>query len=344
LTSSSLDPSALPVIDLQRSPGGTPIEPSAAARIDAAAREFGFFLITGHGVDRALTDAILDEARAFFDLRDSVKSGVSMRVGGRAWRGWFPVGGELTSGVADVKEGLYLGTELPPDDARVREGRPMHGANVLPDRERPQLRRLVSLWMEEMTRVARALVEAMSSTLGTEAARALDAWLRDPVRLLRFFHYPPEPEAAGRWGVGEHTDYGLLTLLLQDDVGGLEVKTRAGWIDVPPLDGALVVNVGDMFDRLTGGLYRSLPHRVRAAPRHRYSIPFFFDPDWDARLHRLDLPGRTAVVRGARWDAEDLDAFSGTYGEYLSRKVSRVFPELFADAVDAPETIRAPPA
>ena len=87
----------------------------------------------------------------------------------------------------------------------------------------------------------------------------------DPLLLLRFFNYPARPAPADlpvQWGVGEHTDYGLLTMLWQDDVGGLQVRTDDGWLDAPPLPGTFICNVGDMLDRMTGGRYRSVPHRV----------------------------------------------------------------------------------
>src|SRR5207247_6938094 len=95
------------------------------------------------------------------------------------------------------------------------------------------------------------------------------------------------------WGVGEHTDYGLLTILLQDDAGGLEVRSRSRWIPAPPVPGSFVCNIGDMLDRMTRGLYRSTPHRVRnPAPRDRLSFPFFFDPSFFARVRPIEFAGR----------------------------------------------------
>jgi isopenicillin N synthase-like dioxygenase len=130
--------------------------------------------------------------------------------------------------------------------------------------------------------------------------------------------------------VGEHTDYGLLTLLAQDDCGGLQVKSRDGWIGAPPIADTLVCNIGDMLDRLTGGFYRSTPHRVRnVSGRDRLSFPLFFDPRWDAVIE--PLPERAAHARddsGERWDRANVHVFRGTYGEYLLGKVGKVFPEL----------------
>jgi polar amino acid transport system ATP-binding protein len=155
----------------------------------------------------------------------------------------------------------------------------------------------------------------------------------DPLLLLRLFNYPSRPVPAGssaQWGVGEHTDYGLLTMLWQDDVGGLQVRTDGGWIDAPPLPGSFVCNIGDMLDRMTGGRYRSLPHRVaiNTSGRDRLSIPLFFDPDFAWRV--APVPGATAGTddSGRRWDGANLQAFEGTYGDYVSAKVGKVFPEL----------------
>jgi isopenicillin N synthase-like dioxygenase len=136
--------------------------------------------------------------------------------------------------------------------------------------------------------------------------------------------------------VGEHTDYGLLTILLQDDAGGLEVKSRSGWVSAPPVPGSFVCNIGDMLDRMTGGLYRSTPHRVRnTAPRDRLSFPFFFDPNFFAPVRPIELPEhqRRHDDRDERWDRASVHAFEGTYGDYLLGKVGKVFPELRSAAL-----------
>src|SRR5579862_7245336 len=123
-----------------------------AAEIDAACRDSGFFYVVGHGVPETLTARVDSLAREFFALPDSEKSAIAMRNGGRAWRGWFPLGGELTSGVPDHKEGLYFGEELPADDPRVRAGLPLHGPNLFP--ERPAgLRDAVLEYMRAVTAV-----------------------------------------------------------------------------------------------------------------------------------------------------------------------------------------------
>jgi isopenicillin N synthase-like dioxygenase len=252
-----------------------------------------------------------------------------MARAGRAWRGYFPVGGELTSGEPDLKEGLYFGAEHAADDPRARAGVALHGANLFPAQV-PELRPAVLDFMSAAAVTAQAILAGIALGLDLDAGYFREHYTERPTTLFRIFRYPPAPAGDSRWGVGEHTDYGLLTLLAQDDVGGLQVRSRDGWIDAPPIENTLVCNLGDMLDRLTGGWFRSTPHRVRnASGRERFSFPFFFDPDFDAEI--VPLPSSGAHRRddtAERWDRADVHAFQGTYGEYLSSKVSKVFPDL----------------
>jgi isopenicillin N synthase-like dioxygenase len=189
--------------------------------------------------------------------------------------------------------------------------------------------------MSLLTGVAQAVLRGVALSLGLPAGSFEQSYTADPTVLFRIFHYPPQPPDDDEgWGVGEHTDYGLLTLLLQDDNGGLQVRTPEGWIDAPPVPGTFVANIGDMLDRLTGGWYRSTPHRVRnRSGNERLSFPFFFDPDFTAEVPPLPGRARVDATGHPRWDGEDLQAFQGTYGDYLLGKVGRVFPQLRADVL-----------
>ena len=327
--------SDVPVVDVGALVADDPADGALAAgqAIDAACRDVGFFSIVGHGVDMALLARLDRSARDFFALPEDEKAQVAMARAGRAWRGWFPVGGELTSGVPDLKEGLYFGAEEPAD------GRPLHGPNLFPPRP-AGLRDDVLLYVDAMTRLGQAVLGGMASALGIGRRWFVDHLTSDPTVLFRIFHYPPPPSAppspgrASPWGVGEHTDYGLLTILAQDDRGGLQVKGRAGWIEVAPRPGSFVCNIGDMLERLTGGRYRSTPHRVRnVSGADRLSFPFFLDPSWDASVERLPIVERPVDDGAAeRWDHASVHGFTGTYGDYLLAKVAKVFPALAADA------------
>jgi isopenicillin N synthase-like dioxygenase len=320
---------ALPVVDVSTLVGRAgPPESRVARDIEAACRDSGFFYVAGHGVPATLIERLDAASRAFFDLPLDDKLEIAMAGGGRAWRGFFPVGAELTSGRPDRKEGLYFGTELGPDSPRVQEGLPLHGPNLFP-RQVPELRDAVLEYLDVLTRTAQAVLSGVALSLGLDADYFASRYTAEPTVLFRIFHYPPSPPDSDDWGVGEHTDYGLLTLLLQDDNGGLQVKTPRGWVDAPPIPDTFVCNIGDMLDRMTGGWYRSTPHRVRnVSGNERLSFPFFFDPDFTAEVP--PLPGRAATGQDGerRWDGQDLRAFTGTYGAYLVNKVSKVFPQL----------------
>ena len=323
----------MPRVDITTIVGGRD-DGAAAAAIDAACRDTGFFSIVGHGVDPGLRGRLDALAREFFALDNVEKAEIAMSRGGRAWRGWFPVGGELTSGIPDRKEGIYFGAELGADDSHVRTGIPLHGPNLFPRRP-AALRATVLAYLETMTTLGHAVMRGVALALGLQSdwfARELTA---DPTILFRIFSYPPATRHdEDEWGVREHTDYGLLTIVGQDDVGGLQVRSTHGWVDVPPDGDAFVCNIGDMLERMTGGRYRSTPHRVRnTGASTRLSFPFFFDPGWNAEVHALPeiAQGARTDDAQARWDRANVHELTGTYGEYLLSKVSKVFPALTSE-------------
>lgn len=302
---------------------------STAGEIDAACRNVGFFSVVGHGADMGRLAELDASCREFFELAEDEKDRIAMRHGGPAWRGWFPAGVELTSGVPDRKEGIYFGTDLPPDDPRVRSGLPLHGANLFPDRP-VGLADFVRGWLDEMHTVAVRLIRAISVALGFQADHFETTFTADPTVLFRVFRYAPAPSGTPGWGVGEHTDYGLLTLLAQDSTGGLQVRSTTGWVDVAPTTDAIVCNLGDMLELMTGGQYRSTPHRVVSPTDSvRLSFPYFFDPSFDAVMQPVVSAEAMRDVDDDRWDGASPLAFSGTYGDYLTAKIARVFPELF---------------
>jgi isopenicillin N synthase-like dioxygenase len=225
---------ALPVIDVGPLLGGGPAAARAAVaeQIQVACRERGFFYVTGHGVPGGLLDELADASAEFFALPAAGKLEIAMERGGRAWRGYFPVGAELTSGRPDQKEGLYFGTELPGDDPRVMAGLPLHGASLFP-RQVPRLRPLVLAYLDALASPGQAVLAGVAQSLGLDASYFAAGYTADPTTLFRIFHYPPSPRQAGSWGVGEHTDYELVTLLAQDDSGGLQIAAPEGWIDAP---------------------------------------------------------------------------------------------------------------
>jgi polar amino acid transport system ATP-binding protein len=331
-----MEDDALPLIDVSALVAGNAARDAVAAQIGAACRAHGFFYVTGHGVDPALVKRLEELSHRFFELPEETKMRWRMALGGRAWRGYFPLGGELTSGRPDWKEGLYLGTELPATHPLVQAKTPVHGPNLFP--EVPGFRETILDYMQAVTQLGHRLMEGIALSLGLDAGYFAKRYTADPLILFRLFNYPSQPVPEGldvQWGVGEHTDYGLLTILHQDHIGGLAVHTPGGWIDAPPVAGSFVCNIGDMLDRMTGGLYKSTPHRVKrnTSGHDRLSFPLFFDPNFEARVQRIEglegLAGAEARDDSAeRWDRANVHAFSGRYGDYLLAKVSKVFPQL----------------
>ena len=339
----------LPLIDvgslLSGSPSGSKL---CAFEIDEACRDSGFFRITNHGVSAELRQRLDKLSREFFALKNAEKAKCAMPLAGSAWRGWFGVGDELTSGVPDRKEGLYIGQQLPATDPRVIARTPLHGANLYPQAP-AELGACADEWFVAMQHLGAALMRGVALGLQMPADWFARTIAREPTCLFRIFHYPPidifrlPQDGISEWGVAEHTDYGLLTILAQDDCGGLQVRMPGAvsgtksdlddiWLDVPAEPDVFVVNIGDMLDRLTLGRYRSTAHRVKnSSGRERMSYPFFIDPSWDASVEPLPLDGTPpADDVSRRWDGTSVQAWTGTYGDYLTAKVSKVFPALFA--------------
>jgi isopenicillin N synthase-like dioxygenase len=284
---------SIPLIDLASG------DPAAhAAAIDDALSGPGFFAVTGHGVDRSVVAAAFDASRRFFDL----PLGTKERWHVDRWpikRGFDPIGWQsLDVGQPpDVKESFYLGVES-------------IGPNQWPDESLvPGFRAACGAYSAAMRRVVLRLMRLCEQSLRLPAGH-FDSFMREPTATLRLLHYPPQPATAlpGQIGCGAHTDWGALTLLAQDDAGGLQVHSTGGWIDVPPMPDALVVNAGDMMPRWTNDRWRSTTHRVinRRADRDRWSIAYFFDLDGDASIEPLaacvsaDNPPRYGPITAGR--------------------------------------------
>lgn len=316
----------------------------------------GFFYIKNHGVPDELLNQLTDLSTRFFNLPLAEKKSIDMKLGGKAWRGFFAVGEEVTSGIPDQKEGIYFGTELDDDS----DPRPLHGKNLWIDGPLGiEMKEAVLSYLSHVKRLGQLLMRTITCrfTLTADEKHVFLQQFENPTELFRIFNYPPHNTIFpnNSFGVGEHTDYGYLTILRQDNSGGLQVKSLHDanqWIDAPPVEGTFVINLGDALEHATDGIYRATPHRVlqrNNATRDRLSMPYFFDPSFDAEMRKItvslddeedDASRRLSVAENVarRWDGSDPRQFKGTYGNYLLRKVSRAFPELFAAVVDKPTT------
>lgn len=319
----------VPVIDISQLNKNNTV---LAKEIRTACSEIGFFYIKNHGISLTLQRDLLKLSQYFFDLPIAEKNKINMKQAGKAWRGYFPLKGELTSNKPDLKEGIYFGKDYNSNSKEVINEIPLFGKNLYPS-DMPELKNIIENYMKAMHQLADKVMQAIALSLDLDKDYFKINYTKNPIPLFRVFHYPPAKlkEENKLLGVGEHTDYGLITILKQDNVGGLQVKVKNNWIDAPPIENTFVCNIGDMLDYLTGGLYQSTPHRVKnTTQQNRYSFPYFFDPNFYAPIKPIDLSHLNIknTYKNERWDNANLHAFKGTYGQYILNKIGKVFPEL----------------
>jgi isopenicillin N synthase-like dioxygenase len=298
----------IPVLDWQRFASGKDGD-GFVRDLGRACRETGFFLITGHGIAEDLITDVFAKSDAFFARPMAEKAKVDIRNNPHN-RGWACEGSEAldeTSGQMDRKEAFNVGLDLAADDPRVLNGEPFRGVNVWPEVE--GFRDTMLAYYAAVHRLAVALHGAFERDLGLPDgffAPHFDA----PLATLRVLSYPASPDGVGI-GAGAHTDYGSVTMLMTDGVGGLQVKPRGqDWIDAPHVPGAFVVNIGDCLMRWSNDIYVSTPHRVLPPKTARRSIAFFLDPNPDSVITALPGTGEAkyAAITGADYLRSRLDA------------------------------------
>lgn len=300
--------STIPVIDIAPLTSGSPDQALAVAQqLGRACREVGFFYITGHGVPPELTARVFADAAALFSGPVEIREAASFSGPGDD-RGYIRLGGEtLDPGKpADVKEAFNIGLELAPDHPEMVARVPFRGTNRWPDM--PGFRDTMLDYFDRVWRLGCQLHHGFALDLGIETD-FFDDKLDRPLATLRLLHYPPVAEAAtnGQLGAGVHTDYGNVTLLATDAVGGLMVQDRSGhWHDAPVIEGAFVCNIGDCLMRWSNDVYVSTPHKVVSpSGKDRYSVAFFLDPNPDAMVECLptctspERPAKYAPISGA---------------------------------------------
>lgn len=283
----------LPVVDISALPTDDPAARSRVGRaIRAACQDKGFMYVVGHGVDPVLRAQVLEQAALFFEQTETRKMAISM-ANSICNRGYEPMRGQTLEAGAppDLKESFYSGEDLSLDDPRVVAGKFNHGPNQWPE-GMDSFRATMEAYFDQMQALASRLMQGLALSLDLPETH-FNPFCRAPMSNLRLIHYPPQPAnpLPGEKGCGAHTDWGALTLLMQDDVGGLQVWDEgAGWVDAPPLPDSYIVNLGDMIARWTNDRYRSTLHRVvNASGRERYSVPFFFSGNPDVPV--VCLPG-----------------------------------------------------
>ncbi len=280
----------------------------------------GFLYVVGHGVSARDVASVRQASKDFFALPEEQKLAIKID---KNFRGYLPFAGStiVTSSVATVSkpnqsESIFFMHEVDADDPKALAGKPLQGPNQWPDEAvLPDFRPTIERYVTGMSDLARKMVSAIALSLGLPAD-SLDEHFADPTTFLRLLHYPTQPEEEGLFGSAPHTDYGFITLLAQDDVGGLEVKNKAGdWVAAPPVPDSFVMNVGDILARWSNDQFVSTPHRViNRTGRERYSQPFFFDPSMEETIEALSV----CVPAGSRPKYEAV-----LYGDYLMERIDK---------------------
>jgi len=310
-TAKPMQPDAIPVVDLSAlrdNSGAT----SVANALHAASQSLGFIYVKGHGIPQSSIDQARKYAFNFFRSNSEQKASV---VVSSSHRGWLKPGAAKMGdkAKADLKESFLWGFENTTDSTT--DQHPFRGSNQWPDFV-PELRNAAMNYFEQAHGVARLLMRGFALGLQLDD----DFFLRSanrPLSRASFVYYPAQPVESGQeqFGVAPHTDFGVLTLLCQDETGGLQVQDINGdWIHAPPIEGTLVINVADLLSRWTAGEYKSTPHRVvNASGRERLSLVLSFDPNPETVIDANDIPGLTAVEEPI------------TCGDYLTWRFEKAF-------------------
>lgn len=280
---------SIPVIDISSLRDGSDPESVAGALLHAS-QNLGFIYVSGHGIPEQVIDATRATAYKFFHLRGEQKTRYTVS---KNHRGWLAAGNAKMQddGPADRKESFIWGYQdksgFTPSD------HPLRGSNIWPQ-ELPDMESVAMTYFSCADRVARDLLRGFAIGLNLPEHFFLRRSDR-PLSRATFVYYPDQSTHTGDqvYGVGPHTDFGVLTVLCQDDVGGLQVQSLAGdWIQAPPIAGTLVVNVGDLLSRWTDGAFRSTPHRViNDSGRERLSLVLAFDPNPETRIDACEIFG-----------------------------------------------------
>ncbi|MCV7175873.1 isopenicillin N synthase family dioxygenase [Mycolicibacterium sphagni] len=313
----------LPVLDLadaDRDPAGF------RSRLREAAHDIGFFYLVGHGVPDVQIDEVLRLARSFFALPLTAKNEIS-QLKSPQFRGYSRLGGELTNGKVDWREQIDIGPQRPIIEGATGYWR-LQGPNLWPSSP-AGFRAAFERWHANLSQVGLRLLRHWAVSLGAAEDTFDPAFADKPATLIKVVRYPGRDDYVQ--GVGAHKDSGVLTLLLLEQGStGLQVELADGqWLDVPPLAGAFVVNIGELFEVATGGYLRATQHRV-LAPRpgtDRVSIPYFVNPALDATIPIIDLPPDLAA-RSRGVEADPNNPIFNTYGENAWKSRTRAHPDV----------------
>ena len=326
---------ALPVFDIAPllARPDAPAARALAAELTEACHEVGFCYLEGCGIDPGLEGDVLDVARRFFALPEADRLAIA-NTNTPYFRGYTRLGMEHTGGRPDWRDQIDVGPEREPvalgpgDPAWLR----LRGPNQWPAAV-PEMRPVVTTWMQQMEAMARAVLGALAVGLGQPRSYFEPVVVPDPEVLVKVIRYPalPDPAAGGR-GLGLHHDSGLLSFILQDDVGGLQVERDGRLVDVAPRPGAYVMNLGEMLQVATDGYLRATRHQVVSPPagQQRISVAYFFNPCMEATMPPVPLLPELAAAAGGGQNADPDDPVFATYGENWLKFRLRSHPDVAA--------------
>ncbi len=281
---------AIPIVDIRSSTSAVD-DRAVATLLNAALSQFGFCYISGHTIATEVTQNLQNSAHEFHLLPIAKKKRLKINP---YHRGYIEseTSQTITSSIESAtqpnrSESFMMMREIPPSDPRF--GTQLFGPNQWPDTLIPELKKHCIAYAEAMEKLSLELVQRLGVALGLGPNTLLDLF-NDPTYFLRLIQYPllDPNDFPAPFGSAPHTDHGFMTLVLQDDTGGLEVLNSNGrWMPVRPIPNTLVLNVADMLSIISNGRWKSTPHRVILGPEPRQSTAFFFDPDFDAQINPL---------------------------------------------------------
>lgn len=311
----SVDREAIPVIDLagrHKADGRVQI----IERLMAAAEDTGFFYISGHDIPKIYREAAFEASKRFFALPPATKEEIAVD---QYQRGWMKQGLTNLEGAAsyDAKEVFFWGYDIKDDDPDLMAGLPMVALNQWPDDNAPFLKEALLPYYHAVLELGGDVMALLAEGLG-QAADFFQSAYQKPLGRGQLVYYPPmdvDDHEAQRFGAAAHTDFGVLTILMQDGLGGLQIQSKDGqWIEAMPIPDTFVCNIGDLLQLWTNGRLTSTVHRViNRSQKARFSIPIFFDPASSAIVNPQDFdPGASAEQ-------------AIMAGEYISHKNRRNF-------------------
>ncbi|RBP17611.1 isopenicillin N synthase-like dioxygenase [Roseiarcus fermentans] len=296
---------SLPVLDLRRFDANGDERRRFLDELRDAARTYGFFYLTGHGVSDGLIQSALALSRSFFSLPEAQKLEIEM-VNSPHFRGYTRPGYEYTRGKQDWREQVDIGAERPalPLDSGAPAWRRLQGPNQWPS-ALPQLKPTLLEYQDKVTALAIRVLQAFSAALDQPEDAFQPIYAPAPNQLIKIIRYPGRAAGESDQGVGAHKDSGFMAVLLQDQVAGLQVEGEDGWIDAPPIPGSFVINVGEILELASNGYLRANVHRVVSPPAggDRLSVAFFLGARLDSEVPVLALPPHLAAeARGVTQD------------------------------------------